>query len=437
MQKRKVLVVRSIIASCLLSMFWIGGANAQSPSAQEVESLRHAVQEQQAQIRQLQLNLQEQQAKQQQLLETLQQKLERRDQGLSSAVANNQEASRAEPIPDQTLDVQPHGVQAGFGRIKFNGLLQAWYYSGDTGFDDTFRIRRTELKFTGEVNPQVKWTAMIDPSKGLSLNNTVTTLSGTPVLRETSVNQGSRILQDAFITLGYFKHLSLNIGQFKIPLSLEGLQSSAGLDTERALFASDRVRGGSYGDIRDIGVMAYGPISSQLDYQLGVFNGSGDTQNDLDRNDQKAVAGRLVYKPAVAPGLQLGASGVWGNGERAERPRRDRLGAELLYQRGPLTLKGEYMTGKDGPIARAGYYAHFAWHFTPQWEAIARYDTWDPDTADESTAVSVTERDYIAGFNYFIDGSHVKLQFNYVRKTFENDLIGPFNQAVLRLQTWW
>ena len=95
------------------------------------------------------------------------------------------------------------------------------------------------------------------------------------------------------------------------------------------------------------------------------------------------------------------------------------------------------MTGKDGSLERKGYYAHFAYRFTPKWESTLRYDTWDPDLALESTAVSVTERDYIAGFNYFMDGSHVKLQFNYVRKTFEDDIVAPFNLGVLRLQTFW
>ena len=55
----------------------------------------------------------------------------------------------------------------------------------------------------------------------------------------------------------------------------------------------------------------------------------------------------------------------------------------------------------------------------------------------ESTPASVTERDYIAGVSYFVAGRHAKLQFNYVRKTFQNDIVISFNQAVLRLQASW
>jgi phosphate-selective porin O/P len=278
---------------------------------------------------------------------------------------------------------------------------------------------------------------MIDPSKALALNNTFTTINGTPVLRDSSVTQSSRILQDAFITLSYFKRMNINVGQFKVPLSLEGLQSSGNLDTERALFASDRARGGTFGDIRDVGLMIYGPLNKQVDYQVGIFNGSGESQNDVDKNDQKALAGRLVARPAFVKGLQIGASGVWGDGERGDRPRRDRLGAESLYLNGPVTLKGEVMTGVDGPIHRRGYYGHFGYQFNPKFQAIFRVDTWDPDTSKESTATSVFERDYVAGFNYFIRERYFKLQFNYLRKTFPSGILLPRNVALINLQTWW
>ena len=328
------------------------------------------------------------------------------------------EAIKSATIQESTADVEPQLIQSWSDRIKFHGLLQAWYLSGDQGFNDTFRVRRAELKFVGDASPAIKWTVMVDPAKALSLANSV------------------RILQDAFITLSYHNRLHLNVGRFKVPLSLEGLQSSAELDTERALFSSDRSRGGTYGDVRDIGVMTYGALTDRVDFQLGFFDLSGDTPNNLGTH-QKAAAGRVVYRPAFLPGLQVGSSGVRGNGTTVEHSHRHRSGAELLYLKGPTTLKAEYMTGKDGLLERKGHYLHFAYKLTPQWESILRYDTWDPDVDLERTAASVTERDYIVGFNYFIHGSHVNLQFNYVRKTFEDDIVSPANLAVLRLQAFW
>src|SRR5262249_49964479 len=157
---------------------------------------------------------------------------------------------------------------------------------------------------------------------------------------------------------------------------------------------------------------------------------------DVDRNDQKGVVGRLVVRPSFSKGLQVGGSGLWGNGSQTDL-KRDRLGVEFLFQRGPLTLKGELMTGKDGVVHRRGYYLHFAYHLTPKWEGIFRFDSWDPDTRKETNPANVIERDYVTGFNYFINESHVKLQFNYLRKTFGNGIVASQNLGVLRLQTWW
>lgn len=447
---------------CILSPVQRGVSQERTPALQtvggDVVILRRQIEEQKEQIQQLKTSLlqqSEQQEKQQHLLDALQQRLDQLAGSVSApapAVAAvtttapqtaaqteqaQTEVHKPETVTAETADVKAKGVEVGIGKIKFNGLLQTWFVGGNGGVIDTFRIRRAELKFTGEISPHFKWTLMIDPAKSLSLNNTFTTVAGTSVVKDTSVNQASRILQDAFITLSYLKRANVNVGQFKVPLSLEGLQSSTQLDTERALFASDRARGGTFGDIRDVGIMVYGPLSKAVDYQVGIFNGSGESQNDLDKNDQKALAGRLVVRPPVIRGLQLGGSGVWGNGQRADRPRRDRLGAESLFVRGPVTLKGELMTGSDGPIHRRGYYGHFAYLFDPKVQGVFRVDTWDPDIARETNGANALERDYVAGFNYFIRERYFKLQFNYLRKTFPSGLVHSRNVLLLNLQTWW
>jgi phosphate-selective porin len=428
----------------------------------DIETLRRQLEDQKIQIQQLQTTLQkesEQREKQQQLLETLQQRLEQidtssaatpvtaelptpspipADQAVAEATKVQTESHKPESQVAKTSDIKRYDIKAGSGRIKFDGLLQGWYASGNGGFSDSFRIRRTELKFTGEVTPEIRWTIMIDPSKALSLNNTLSTINGTTVVRDTSVNQASRILQDAYITLSYYKRMNINVGQFKMPLSLEGLQSSAALDTvERTLFAADRARGGNLGDIRDLGIMAYGPLNSEVDYQVGFFNGGGENQNDVDKNDQKAVAGRLVIHPEFLKGLRIGGSGLWGNGQRADRPRRDRLGGEFLFVRRGVTLKSELMTGKDGDLHRRGYYGHFGYRFKPRVEGIFRFDTWDPDTRREFNAGNVTERDCITGFNYYIKENQVKLQLNYLRKAFADHIAPSRNLVLVNLQTSW
>ena len=433
-------------------------------STDDIESLRRQVEEQRSEIQKLRAELKDEselRKQQQRLLDTLSQKFEKLDSALAQGPKTGGEKS-ASVVPAvaektaspaatlaKTSDVgnqadakkQPDkapSVESGFGKIRLNGLLQGWYAAGDRGFTDTFRIRRAEMRLTGELMPKVRWSIMFDLAKALSLNNTSTNVSGILVLRDSSVNQSSRVFQEAFITLSHLKRANLQIGQFKLPVSQEGLQSSAALDTvERALFLTDRSRGGGLGDVRDTGVMAFGSLNKQVDYQIGVFNGSGENQNDVDRSDRKAIAGRLVFRPAVLKGLQFGGSGVWGRRATAENPRRDRLGAELLFGRGRFKFKSELMTGVDGDIHRRGGYAHFGYRFLPKLEGIFRFDTFDPNIRLETNAANATERDYITGINYFIRDNNLKLQINYLRKTFARELTPSRHLFLVNLQTSW
>jgi phosphate-selective porin len=321
-------------------------------------------------------------------------------------------------------------VESAVGRITVSGLLQGWFTSGDASFDDSFRMRRAEIRLTGEVSPSVRWTIMVDPSKSLSL---VAAEGGGQ-----SVNQASRMLQDASISLSLSPAWRVDVGQQKVPLSLEGLQSSAALETvERALFLSDRGRGGNYGDIRDIGVVVRGTAWRALDLHVGAFNGSGETQNDVDRNDAKALAGRAVLRVPGVPGLQVGAFGAWGAGEADDRPRRDRAGAELLFRRGAWTLKSEGVAGADGDLDRRGFYALVGYRPAPRLEAVVRFDTWDPDLDADDAAASAAERDYLAGLTYTLAGSPVRIQANYVRKHFADEVAPTRNLLMLNLQTAW
>ena len=104
--------------------------------------------------------------------------------------------------------------------------------SSDGAVVDTFRIRRSELKLSGDISPQAKWVVMFDPIKT------------------------SAPLQDAFISLQASRYIGLDVGQQKVPLGFEGTQSSGRLDTvERTLFIADKARGGGWGDVRDLGVI--------------------------------------------------------------------------------------------------------------------------------------------------------------------------------------
>jgi phosphate-selective porin len=398
----------------------------------DVEILRKKLEAQEAQIKEMKENLNRQNGlieRQQQLLEGLQQRLGQPD----NAPATTGKAIDEKPATTSKPSQSPENE-----KIQFNGLVQGWYASGNAGYSDTFLLRRAELRFSGQINPHMKWMMMIDPAKSLSINKTYTTINGERVVSDANLNQSSRILQDAYITFDRSKKLQIQIGQFKVPLSFEGLQANAKLDTvERALFASDRARGGNYGAVWDTGAMLRGTLSTYTDYQVGLFNGSGEHHNDADKNDQKALIGRLVIRPPFIKGLQLGGSGTWGGRTKADRLRRDRMGAEMVFIHNNFTVKSEWMTGKDSETHRLGYYTHFGYRLTPKLEAIFRFDSWDPDTRIETSSLNVAERDYVAGFNYFITENNVKFQFNYIRKTFAQNIASSRNLLLANLQTSW
>lgn len=440
---------RYFIPLGLIIVSFVSIAFAQNPesspqSADEVKELRKKIDAQEQQFKQMQDKLQ----KQNEVIELQQKQINEligkfgQKEPAKSTEASTADKTVAAVAPAGTGPSKPAAksvtpVESGFGKIKFDGLLQGWYTAGN-GTKNTFRFRRAEMKFSGQINPKVGWTIMIDPAKALSLSQTTTIINGVPVVTNVSPSQSSRILQDAFITLNYIKNVKVDVGQFKIPLTLEGLQSSAALDTvERALFMSDRSRGGGLGDIRDFGVQFSGPLGKSFNYQIGVFNGTGENQNISDTNQEKAVIGRFVVRPPFIKGLQIGASGAWSNSDRLTNPRRDRAGGELLYVNGKFKVKAEVMGGVDGDLHRLGYYTHFGYKITPKIEAIFRVDGFDPDRRRETSASNDSERDYVTGFNYFIVENRFMFQLNYIRKTFNNGIQPSKNLFLANLQTSW
>ena len=279
---------------------------------------------------------------------------------------------------------------------------------------------------------------MIDPAKSQGVSNSYVTMNGQKVLSDTSVSQRGRVLQDAFLSLTYSPAFSVELGQQKIPLAMEGVQSSAKLDVaERALFMTDKARGGGFGDIRDFGVIARGKlVSGQIEYSGGFFNGLGESMNDVDKNYEKPFVGRVVLRPRRAKGLQFGGSMARTSFNDDDSTFRDRRGFEAAYSYGIFTAKSELMLAQDGAVSRRGYYVHTGTKVHKSLEVVFRHDVFDPDTHNEETAATVTERDWLTGANWFVAGPNVVLQFDYVRKTFAS-IQAPRNVFMTNLQTSW
>ncbi|WP_284348726.1 porin [Roseisolibacter agri] len=325
----------------------------------------------------------------------------------------------------------------GAGTIRINGLLQAWYMTHTTSSRSSFRLRRAELRLNGDLGRRVGWALGIDAAKALSVTPTYVTVNGQRVLADETVNLASQILQDAMVTVHAPAGISIDVGQTKVPLSFAGMQGSGRLETvERPMFAADRARGGAFGDVRDVGVLVRGSTLGHVDYSVGAFNGSGESQNGIDRNDQKSLAGRVVLR-ALVPGLQVGASGVYGGRPSADYARRDRLGAEAQYAAGPIVARSEFMSGTDGATHRAGYYGLTSVRARRGVDLVARYDVWDPDTHNESSAATARATDVLGGVNLALGGSNSAVQIDYQVRSFHGHLAPRASQLLLNVQTSW
>lgn len=341
---------------------------------------------------------------------------------LASARRAHAAADSARPVPAAPT------LADGFA---LHGLLQGWYERHVTGTEAGFRIRRAELVLSGEPAPRVRWQIGMDAAKALQL---AASDSAAPV----RANQGSRMLQDAFVSVQLAPALAVDAGQVLLPLGLEGLQPAGGRPTaERALFLSDGARGGSYGDVRDVGVQLRARAGRQLSLVAGMFNGLGESQNDTDRDGRKSVAGRAVLQLGTRTALRLGASGAALVGPASDSLVGRRAGVDAQLVRGRATLQGELVAGRDGAVARRGGYLHAGFRVRPDVEVLARVDGWDPDVDADVAPSAARERALVAGATWTPPASPMRVQLNWVRHRYEGDALPARDALLVNLQVGW
>jgi len=95
------------------------------------------------------------------------------------------------------------------------------------------------------------------------------------------------------------------------------------------------------------GTFNFNEQGSQLEYDFGVSNGRGMMADGTDANQNKAIYGRLMFRPAFLNGLQLGASsyadknssGIGGIANDFET----NFGADVQYENNKLQVQAESM----------------------------------------------------------------------------------------------
>jgi phosphate-selective porin OprO/OprP len=167
---------------------------------------------------------------------------------------------------------------------------------------------------------------------------------------------GTTRLFDAYADYKPTEALNFRIGKFKAPVGLEHLKSrpddtfiDPGLPTNLV-------------SNRDTGVMTYGNILPEIEYQLAWFNGNADRgMDDTDTEDSKDVAARIFIQPfkrSANPfsGLGFGVGGTLG----------ERSGSTTSRQLGSYVTSGQstffqyssssFANGEQWRLAPQAYY---------------------------------------------------------------------------------
>lgn len=239
---------------------------------------------------------------------------------------------------------------------------------------------------------------------------------------------GSPILEDAYLQYSRYPLAQLWVGRGKAFFGRQELISSGKQQLVDRSIVSARFFPG-----RDHGVALVGELPSRvLEYQVGVYNGSGIASNDND-NDSFMTTARVVWQPLgqVAleegsldyperPKLAIGLAALRneaqsGSGSALLVNDDQRLAAELVFKYRGFNAVAEYVaeererasgTGRPVAIDTDGYYAQVGYLFpNRKLELAGRYAVISPDTAADTDA---TETRF--GVSWYMGKHDYKLQ---------------------------
>ena len=327
--------------------------------------------------------------------------------------------------------------------LQVGALLQGWFDTNwksqipdntSRGTKSTFRIRRAELKLSGNLlGDLASFMVSFDPAvpyKYSSNTYTVTDTNGVKQTITTSTPPGNTTSLKLFWVSLNSRYVDAAIGQFKYPMSYEGQSSSAEL-----LFPERAYSSRYFGDTYDMGFR----LEKKLDwfkYQVFLLNGSG--QNQVDTNIQKDLSIRAELTPI--PALTFGVAGLTSLTRRTQQATTKDTGEFFgrLNTAGFL-LQGELLWGETGATKSglertkaAGRYATIGYTIAGKLQPVFRYGYLNTDKTvtlnNASTyalyapfGVATDEvRSYEVGLNYYLQSNLLKLQAAYGYFDFDN-----------------
>ena len=318
--------------------------------------------------------------------------------------------------------------------VKIGGWVDAQYsfdQKSDGSKSSVMMIRRARLDFKGSLSKWVDFRLQADFAP-------------------------SPRLIDGYVKVNFCKYVQLQIGQFKIPFSLENKLSPLDLElTENAQVISalsgykDVTGISSYANGREIGLMLTGTLASAevrgekipiLQYGVGVFGGNGI--NVKTDNMAKDFSARIEFCPFVKH-LTFSASGYWGKYNMIYNDASTKTdGARIRYAGGAQyadehwMVRSEYLWGRtdfayldeqtdtytptptytQGFYVVAGYWFDFGWGknvpIRQKLRPVVRIDYYQKnlDLLEKHPSIY-----YSAGLDWWPE-KHVRVQLDYTLK---------------------
>lgn len=316
------------------------------------------------------------------------------------------------PIEGPRVPPGPDSRATSASSARTGLLLQTWVAGNETGLPHaSVRLRRLQLKSAGDIVPgALQFAAMAD------LNQVLETvpLDGTPINSQGTIVRQSvnpvALLRDLNATVRT-PLADILVGQAKIPISLDGLNSSSGLLLpERAAMATE------FGNKRDLGVQAtrtFGPVKATA----GLFSRRTILELTGPPTAEPPRDGAVRVDITPLAGLQLGAVAYGTVVGRGMSGTRDRGELDLRWETGPAVLQAELIQGadieKDGSRRRSqGTYVAAGYRLTDALQPVARvgYLNRDLDRATDDIRPA-TQLDL--GLNYDMPSAGMRFQTSW------------------------
>lgn len=270
---------------------------------------------------------------------------------------------------------------------RVSGYIQLRYQWNDAS-ESSFSVRRARLDFKGGIAPKLDYRLQVEFASKVQI-------------------------VDAFVQYKPFRQLNVKAGQYKVPFSIENTEYvplkfefiEYSMPLRKLMGFSEAIGGETLSATgRDLGLTLYGGFGKRdghdlVNYDFGVFNGSGI--NTSDNNRSKDVVARLSVHPAA--GMTVSGSYYWGEYGKAYIERQ-RYAAGICYDRGPVVVRTEWIGGTTGIAATDdapanhlhsdGWYAMLGWRALQSLMPVARYESF---YADSDRRSSTRQTDYTVG----------------------------------------